>query len=239
MPNTNLNDTNNETALTLTGNVIGQNLTAEKFNALDDLIQKLGDRSTELQPEEKTAAIEVVEDWTKSVTSRIQENATRAANMLHFLSGRTIGGAFLTENIEMFHEVIGDTPEYLNYVAAVEELEMLEQDRPIPIPVSPAMTVTQAEQTEIENHAADTKFERKILAAEYKVNRAVKAYIQSLNSMPAIQTVKANLTTYKRKATRMANDCRDKGARAKLNITISDKETRSILQDMMDFTEAI
>lgn len=239
MPNTNLNDTNNETALTLTGNVIGQNLTAEKFNALDDLIQKLGDRSTELQPEEKTAAIEVVEDWTKSVTSRIQENATRAANMLHFLSGRTIGGAFLTENIEMFHEVIGDTPEYLNYVAAAEELEMLEQDRPIPIPVSPAMTVTQAEQTEIENHVADTKFERKILAAEYKVNRAVKAYIQSLNSMPAIQTVKANLTTYKRKATRMANDCRDKGARAKLNIAISDKETRSILQDMMDFTKAI
>ena len=101
MPNTNLNDTNNETALTLTGNVIGQNLTAEKFNALDDLIQKLGDRSTELQPEEKTAAIEVVEDWTKSVTSRIQENATRAANMLHFLSGRTIGGAFLTEKCSM------------------------------------------------------------------------------------------------------------------------------------------
>lgn len=37
MTKTSLNDTNNDTALTLTGNVIGQNLTAEKFNALDDL----------------------------------------------------------------------------------------------------------------------------------------------------------------------------------------------------------
>ena len=44
---------------------------------------------------------------------------------------------------------------------------------------------------------------------------------------------------YSRKASRMAAECRDKASRIKINIAISDTETRDLLLDLLDFSKGL
>lgn len=228
------------TALALSSNnFTGRILQPADFKALDGLIQSLGDKSMNLSPEEKTGAVAIIDDWNKSVTDRIRANEAQARQVLDFLNGTAMYGASLEESIELFHEILGDTPEYLKYKAAVDNYAMVMSDAPLDNPVDENMTVAQAEQLNMDNYAERLKYGRRLKTAEHAFNKAVKEYIKSLNGMPEIKTLRGSLQSYKNRATRMAADCQDKATRAKLNITISDPDVRKLLHDMMDFTKSV
>ena len=228
-----------ETALTLSHEIVGQVMTPADFTALDGLINKLGDRSTALAPDEREAAAKIVDDWNESVTQSISENAARAGDVLAFLDGKRMYGRMLDDIVEMFHGVLGDTAGYTGYVEATESYNAVQADVPMEIPVEDNMTVKQVDEVSMANRAAQLAYDRKLKSAEYRYARAVKAYITEINAMPDIKSVRANLSSYRRKANRMACECKDKATRAKLNITISDPATRDLLREMMDFTKKI
>ena len=228
------------TALALSGNSFtGRILQPADFQALDGLIKALGDKSANLAPEEKTGAVAIIDEWNKSVTERIRANEAQARQTLEFLEGTAMYGGELEECIELFHEVLGDTPEYLRYKAAVDNYAAVMADAPLDNVVDDSMTVAQAEQVNMDNYAERLKYNRRLKAAEHAFNKAVKDYIKYLNALPEILALKGSLRSYKNKASRMAADCQDKATRAKLNITISDPDVRKLLHDMMDFTKTV
>lgn len=235
---TNHND-NPGTALALTHDFMGQIMTPADFNALDELIQKLGGRATTLSPDEKASATEIVETWNKSVVARINANASQASDVLAFLDGKPMAGSMADEIIELFRAVLGDTPEYKAYLEALNHYMAVQGDVPIDEPVDGTMTVAEADRAALANRAARMEHDRDVQVAERRYAKAVKEYIKSLNALPEIQDVRTKLTGYRRKANRMAAECQDKAARAKLNIAISDEETRNILHEMMDFTKTV
>lgn len=221
------------------GSFTGRILQPADFTALDGLIKTLGDKSAHLSESEKSGAIAVIDEWNASVTSRIRANADMARMVLSFLDGAQLWGQSLEDAVELFHEAIGDTPEYLAYHAAVEAYAAVSADAPIDVPVSGGMTVEQSDRICLENHAAKLEHGRKLRSAEHGFNKAVKAYVKALNAMPEIKALRGSLTSYKNKASRMAADCADKATRAKLNVTVSDPDVRQALHDMMDFAKNV
>ena len=234
------NDGAGTAALALSShNFTGRILQPADFQALDGLIQALGDKSANLAPEEKTGAIAVIDEWNTSVTERIRANEAQARQILEFLDGTAMYGTQLEECVELFHEVLGDTPEYLAYQSAVENYAAVMSDAPLDSVVDDAMTVAQAEKINMENHAERLKYGRRLRTAEHAFNKAVKEYVKHLNALPEILSLKGSLRSYRTRAARMAADCQDKATRAKLNITISDPDVRKLLHDMMDFTKTV
>ncbi len=232
---------NNKNAMQLaaSGSLIGRVLTPADFSALDSLIKNLGDKAVNLKPEEKEGAIQIIDEWNQSVTQRIQYNAEQAKAVLAFLDGQAMYGGQLQEVIELFHEAIGDTREYAAYLKAVEEYAAIQADEPVSMPVGDDTTIAQADRINAENYAADLAHNRKVRGAEYKFNKAVKAYIKSLQAIPEVQSLRGALTSYKNKAVRMAAECSDKASRAKLNVTIDNPEVRKLLHELMDFAQKV
>lgn len=229
----------NEKSLAIAKDLVGQVLTPADFSALDGLVQKLGERSTSLTDSEKAAAMEVVSEWDMTVTSRIDANARLAKDVLSFLSGSPMHGSAMDRYINMFHDVMGDTDEYDAYQKALEEYHDVLAAAPIEQPASPEMTVAEADRLAMSNRAAETAHGRKRDAAAFAVMRAAKAYVTNLRSMPAVQEATEKLKAYSRKASRMSAECHDKASRIKINIAISDKETRDLLHDLLDFSKGL
>lgn len=236
-------DTNNAstpcTGLAIAHDLVGQVLTAADFSALDDLIKKLGDRSASLTADEKTAAIQVVTDWNDGVVQRIKANADMAREILSFLDGATMYPSTMDRCVQLFHDVVGDTPEYQAYEKALDNYAQVKADAPLEIPASPEMTVAQSDRLSLDNQAARLAHDRKVDGAKFQVMKAAKAYIASLRAMPEVQDAASKLKAYSRKATRMQAECTDKASRAKLNLAIADAETRNLLHDLLDFSKSI
>ena len=238
--NENMKNACSETAIALADTGFTSRILAPAdFKALDALIETLGDKSANLGPDEKASAIAVIDEWNTSVTARIKDNAEQAGNVLAFLESSQIYGTALEDAIELFHGVLGDTPEYLAYRNAVEAYQEIQADAPIAVPVGNDMTVAQADKICMENSAAELAHNRKVKAAEHAFNKAVKAYIKALNAMPEIKSLKDSLRSYRNKASRMATTCQDKATRAKLNVSVSDPDVRKALHEMMDFAKTV
>lgn len=233
------NNANNTTALTITHNIIGQVLLPADLTALDALVQGLGDRSANLDPAEKTAALQIVDDWDKSVTARIAANADQAREILAFLDGQSMSSYLLDKHIEMFRDILGDSPAYQAYDKARENCSAIRQDQPIDKPADPTMTVMESDQNTLDNRAAQIAWRRKVDKADYEFMVAAKGYITSLKNDPAVVEAKGKLRAYARKASRLSAECSDKASRAKVNISINDADTRKLLHDLLDFASKV
>lgn len=231
------NNANNNAALALTSNIVGQVLLPADLTALDALVTKLGERSACLQPEEKAAAVKAVEDWDKSVTDRIRANAGFASEVLAFLDGRDMGGNVVQRCAELFHDALGDTPEYAAYADALEKCMDIRRDKPVEDPVTNDMTMEEADKARADNRAAELRWRRQVDAADAGYAKAVKAYVKSVTDMPEAKNAMSQLRAYARKASRLAAECSDKASKAKINISISDKDTRELLHELMDFAK--
>ena len=237
--NTNAPGTTTTAMALASGSFTGKILQPADFRALDGLIQSLGDKSANLTDAEKTGAIAVIDEWNQSVTARIQANAEQARMVLQFLDGTSMYGTSLEEAIELFHDALGDTPEYLKYRDAVDAYAEVSREAPLDLPVDETMTVAQADQVQMGNYAERLKYGRRLKSAEHAFNRAVKDYVKWLCAQPEVKALRGSLQSYKNKATRMAAECQDKATRAKLNVTISDPEVRKALHEMLDFTKSV
>ncbi len=226
----------------LSTSVVGAILTPADFHALDELITKLGESNTQLSDNEKTMAIQIIDQWDESVTNRIKENAETARTVLDFLSGKITYWNVASEIIEMVTEYVGETQEYQNFIEASEEyaattaeLNMARTE----VVISPDMTVAEVDNAHMEQQRAELVASRKEREAYAKVCNAATAYVKALNKDPRIQAAKAELTAYRRKATRMATTCNDKAACAKINVSISNEEVRKVLHEMMEFAKTV
>lgn len=233
-------DTNkNETALALSHDFLGHIMSPADFSVLDQLIQKIGDRSASLSDHEKTAATEVIESWNQSVVARIEANASQASDVLDFMSGKPMSGTQADQVVELFHSFLGDTPEYQAYAEALQAYMDLSANEPVDEPVDGAMSLNEADRIIAANRTARLAHQRDMQAANRRYAKAVKAYIKSVNELPEAKEAKAKLSSYKRGASRMAAECRDKASLAKLNISVSDPNTRDLLRELMDFAKKV
>lgn len=235
----NTENTGNTTAIALARDLVGQVLAPADFSALDDLVKKLGDRSAALTDGEKSAAMEVVSEWDKTVVARIDANADMAKGVLSFLSGNNVHGTTMDRYIQMFHDTLGDTDGYAEYQKALDKYYAVMADAPIDQPADPNMTVQEADKLSLANHAATIAHNRRKDAATFAVMKTAKAYVTALRAMPEVKEAAEKLRAYSRKASRMAAECHDKASRIKINIAISDKETRDLLHDLLDFSKGL
>lgn len=231
-----------ETAVAVTGSVVGSILTPADYHALDELIEKLGAKDARLTDSEKEMALKVIDQWDESVTSRIKENAETAKTVLDFLSGKMTYWSTAADIIEMMTEYVGEIPEYVAFNEAVEEYSQATAElnaSNVDIPITPDMTVAEVDNAHMEQQRAQLIASRKEREAYAKVSTAATAYVKALNKDARIQAAKSELASYRRKASRMATTCSDKAARAKINISISNESVRKVLHEMMEFAKTV
>lgn len=225
------------TGLAIAQNIVGQILLPADLSALDAMVKAFGDRSAKLTADEKATAIQIVDDWDKSVTQRISTNASMANEILAFLDGQSMGGDCVDRCIELFHDAFGDTPEYDAYKSALEACADIRREQPVADAACGDMTLDMADRIRSDNYNAELKWRRQVSAADAACAKAVKAYVKSVLAMPETKDAMSRLRSYARKATRLAADCSDKAAKAKINISISDEDTRALLHELMDFAK--
>lgn len=219
--------------------VVGSILTPADFGALDKLITSLGENSAKLTDEEKKQASAIIDDWNESVIARIAQNVDAANDVIAFLSGRRIPDGTAKNIIENFVELFGETPEYLAYENASREYENQSFEAPMEPIVTEDMTIAQIDSGKLEYQRECLIYNRKLQAAVVNLRKAATDYVRSLNDMPQVQEARQQLTAYKRKASRMQNECRDKATKAKINITINNEETRKLLHELLDFAKTV
>lgn len=222
--------------------VVGSILTPADYQALDALIQKLGENNAQLSDTDKQMALTVIDQWDESVTSRIESNAETARAVLDFLAGKAITWNAATEIIEMMTEYVGETPEYLafrqasdEYAEAIMKLNATNND---PV-VTADMTVAEVDNAHLEKQREQLMARRKEREAYAKVSEASTKYVKALNKDSRIQAAKQELNSYKRRASRMVTNCKDKATRAKINVSISNETIRSVLHEMMEFAKTV
>lgn len=225
------------TGLAIAKNIVGQVLLPADLSALDAMVTAFGERSASLTADEKATAIKIVDDWDQSVTQRIRTNASMANEILAFLDGQSMGGDCVDRCIELFHDAFGDTPEYDAYKDALEACADVRREKPVADAACGDMTLDMADKIRTDNYNAELRWRRQVNAADATYAKAVKAYVKSILILPETVDAMSRLRAYARKATRLAAECSDKAAKAKINISISDKDTRALLHELMDFAK--
>lgn len=226
----------------LSTSVVGSILSPADFHALDELITKLGQSDAQLSDNEKTMAMQVIDQWDESVTNRIKENAETARTVLDFLSGKTVYWNVASDIIEMMTEYVGEIPEYVTFTEASEEYSRATTELNMTrteVVISPDMTVAEVDNAHMEQQRLELIAQRKEREAYAKVCNAATAYVKALNKDARIQAAKSELASYRRKASRMASTCSDKAACAKINISISNEKVRQVLHEMMAFAKTV
>lgn len=219
--------------------VVGSILTPADFNALDGLISSMGDQSKTLSGEEKKQAAAVIDEWNESVVNRIKLNADQASDVLAFLAGSRVPDSIANNLIGLFNDTFGETPEYVAYQAAYDAYELSAMEAPEKPIVTDGMTIAEIDGMNLTYERENLIFQRRHSQLSAKMRKAATDYVRALNKIPEIAEAKLQLSAYRRKASRMAQQCQDKATRAKINITINNEDTRKLLHELLDFTKTV
>lgn len=231
---------NDERAEGLADALMGHVLVPVDFDAIDALAEKLGERSAGLSPEERAAAAEFIDEWSRTTCGRVMENTETAKRILDFLDGKDFNyGSALDVTVELFRDVAGDLPEYAAYAEAHQAYASVEALAPVPeIPGNDA-AVSEADVIEERNYAAKLRHDRLLRQAAHDCHRATKDLMAAIDAMPGMAKAKAKLSAYKRKAPRVIEECRAKADAARMNVTVSDPEARAVLRELAEFAKTV
>jgi hypothetical protein len=236
-----------ETGLTVAGN--GQNAIAVagifkdiNFADLNGVIDSLGNSSGNLKPEEKVAAVDVLNDWKRNVVGRLHEHADEMRDIIrlfgtdasyhdwfcyrYLTEAQSLQLVGVTGQSELFNKVSDAYNEYKTYC------QVNGPEHPYTDDNMSRLEIIQAQKQYDLAYATfrieKTKLERKLNLAFKEFHRAIRAHEQVKAMVEKAQQYTKNLNKF-------TSECENKASLAKLNVQISSDDVRRSLREIMDF----
>ena len=196
----------------------GNNFQFEKINKA---IEKLGTVEN-LTKEEKESGVELVAEWNKLATLEI--------------SGNYFQFEKIKEELEKFALISNLSNQYHILEDLYETIEKKQQNKPLDYEFDDDLTrnenlLKQQEQIK-ERIIFDQQHKRSVKHFE----KEFRDFLKKINNEKEIQAAIKQAKTFLRNSEKFVNQCKDKAAAAKLNIMISNKELKSALKEMLDFS---
>lgn len=212
----------------------GNNFQFEKINKA---IEKLGTVEN-LTKEEKENGVELVAEWNKLTIKRIEAKTRDLANLLATLeiAGNYFQFEKIKEELEKFALISNLSNQYHILEDLHETIEKKQQNKPLDYEFDDDLTrnenlLKQQEQIK-ERIIFDQQHKRSVKHFE----KEFRDFLKKINDEKEIQAAIKQAKTFLRNSEKFVNQCKDKAAAAKLNIMISNKELKSALKEMLDFS---
>lgn len=213
------------------------------FSQLNSAITSLGGASTQLTPDEKTNASKLVDEWTNTVTNKLNSKRYDLSSVLSFFDNRGYqcrSSVLSDEQLASLAEQTGTTDTFSKIAAQKEIIEIIqEKKRPADvyhdINLSEVQNMLNQKQYEMDYHI----FQAELNKEDNKLNKLMTDWIKELKKHAAVKDMIAKAKEYIRTYNDVYEQAKQKGQLAKLNILISNAETRDALRSLLDFTETI
>lgn len=219
------------------------------FNELNTVIQALGDKSSELTPDEKVAATNIISSWNKNVVGRIRTHLNDMENMLRLFStnvGTHSHEQFLTQTVLNDQQLIqliavtATTDLYETFLKAhqdqIQYVEANEPQRPF---VDKNMSALEIAKAESQYQLDYVKYEIELTKRKRKVVMAFREFIKTVTATTQVKAMVAKAKLFVKDANTLYSECDVKTNMAKLNIQISSGNIRDSLRDLMSFASQI
>lgn len=213
------------------------------FNALNQAIDRLGNHSGNLTPEEKEAGVQIVERWNRDVSSALFQRQQDIYRTISFFE-QNYGDRFPGDYLNMLEEIgpelaqrTGTVAEYEAYMLAIREYKIHQRQRPEQpeidedLPRVAKLKVQQAYELE------RTKWEVKSKKLTRNLREAERTWKKRLQDNPDVEALIRALNKQVKVLNRASMEASEKAQLAKLNILIGDADVRQSLREMIDFTK--
>jgi len=220
------------TALTvISGGLLGN----VDLNQLNTLIENIG-TADKIEECDKKPAIEAIDTWEKSVINRIYQKINEIDKFVNKFE--VIPSCFSNDDLEIFENIANQINTNKLY-DTFKETYILYNDtmhnRPEKLPDDVTQTYEQQildKKTYDYNYAV---YELNVKKAQRKMVVAWNAFKEVMKNSDEVKRTLGEMKNYSKKLSKFQNECKDKAAYAKLNISIASAELRNALRDLLNF----
>lgn len=211
------------------------------FGVLNDAINKLGDRSTELTIENKQLGLEIVEGWQKTVIKQLNTKEKEVNDFISTFDLSTSSIYLSDEELDTLATHTGLISEYSTYADAWErklELERELKDIDDKYRIVSESKSTEANVKELKGqHLTEVYYCKAQLAdANKECKKAVTELIKSLRKHPEVKAFIKKGNEFLSQVKNVKKAAVDKANKARINITIDNEAVRDALFDLVEFS---
>lgn len=214
-----------------------ENYFSINFNSLNDSINKLGDRSTELTDDDKKLAIEIIDTWNTNVIETLNTKISEVREFCNSFDLSVSDISLSDEEIEALAHHLGFDKEYDDYKAAWSKFFDLRAERDH-IDEKYSDIELSAKNRELLGHYSAEKYENKIALSKSR-RECNKITTDLFTKMSKTSEVKKFLKKG-REFLSQANDLKkaavDKANMARVNVAIDNINVRDALFDLIQFS---
>lgn len=217
------------------------------FNGLNNALDKMGDSSASLSIEEKNMAVGVILEWEGSVVKRLHEKNQEMSSFLSFFNitptryyGYGYGSNSIYEMDEDKMEGLAHNTntinEYRAYAEAKAVLERFQQLRPSQPEEDEAVSYKDNFIALKDYEVAMLKYNIELKKLMKDVSTKERAWKDLLQENEGIKELIKKAKKFNKGLNGLIDQCKSKTQIAKLNISISSKDARVAIRELMDFT---
>lgn len=214
-----------------------ENYFSINFNSLNDSINKLGDRSTELTDDDKKLAIEIIDTWNTNVIETLDTKISEVREFCDSFDMSYEGISLSDEEIEALARHLGFGKEYDDYNAAWTKFFELRKERDYIDEKYSNISCT-AKNRELLGHYSAEKYQNKVELAKSRRN-CNKITTDLFTKMSKTSEVKKFLKKgreFLSQASTLKKAAVDKANMARVNVAIDNINVRDALFDLIQFT---
>lgn len=211
------------------------------FGVLNDAINKLGDRSTELTVENKQLGLEIIEGWQKTV---IEQLNTKEKEVKDFLDTFDLGTSSIylsDEELDTLATHTGLILEYSTYADAWErntELKRELEDITNKYKIVSESKSTEANVKELKGQYYTELYycKSQLADADKECKKAATELIKALRKHPEVKAFIKKGGEFLSQVKDVKKAAVDKANKARINITIDNAAVRDALFDLVEFS---
>ncbi|HLO11100.1 MAG TPA: hypothetical protein VK190_02465 [Pseudoneobacillus sp.] len=222
------------------------------FNGLNNALDKIGDSSANLSLDEKNMAVGIVMEWEGSVIKRLYEKDREMSSFLNFFNIATVRFygyhgyhydnsvyGIDEDKMEALAQQTNTVNEFIQYINAKERLTKFQQTRPEQPEEDDSLSYQ-------DNFMAVKNYEVAMLKYNIEEKKLIKnvaekerAWKELLQENEGIKELIKKAKKFNKGLNKLIDQCKDKTQIARLNISISSKDARTAIRELMDFSLTI
>jgi CRISPR/Cas system-associated exonuclease Cas4 (RecB family) len=215
------------------------------FSGISSAIDKIGGHAGKMEPEEKTMANDIVDQWQKDVVSRLRTKGNEMHSFINFFEvgsdGRVNGMDLLDEIGDELAVKTNSVKQFENLQALIEELLDVHETRPAQPTLHLDIDQTQAAILEEENtfRLETKKYDMAVSKKKREIYLAEREWKKLLKQNKEVVDLIKKGKRFNKDMGKFTDMCHDKAQIAKLNITVGDADVRQALKELLNFSTTV
>lgn len=220
------------------------------FNDLNKAIEVISEHSGKLDDEQRKSALDIVDEWNRSVVNRLKNHEEEISVFVQFLTSKSRDfRGYHTDPVARFGETklqalaqsTGTSELLTKYLEARDHYDEISENSPEVVDYSedPDLTLAELELKKIDAVREKREHTIKCQRARNAETNALRAWIVELNKNEGIREMVAKGKRYHNQVTTFSEECKMKAQSAKLSLTIPDADIRQAIKELIDFSSKI